>query len=130
MPIIIHICAAVTIGFDPVPYLVEEDDETVTLNVRIISGQLARLVEALVTTEEGSATSTAPVDFINPGTVTLQFDGLVTMQTVVINIENDVIFENPEMFFANLVSFDPAVNIAPGRAEITIVEDPERNDSK
>ncbi|XP_064387674.1 uncharacterized protein LOC135335909 isoform X6 [Halichondria panicea] len=118
----------VTIGFDPVSYLVEEDDGTVTLNVRIISSQLARPVEALVITEEASATSTTPADFINPGTVTLQFDGLATMHTVVINIDNDDIFENPEMFFANLVSFDPAVNIAPGRAEITIVEDPERND--
>ncbi len=117
-----------TIGFDPNTYLVEEDDGTVSLSVRIISGELARPVEVLLTTEEGSATSTAPVDFINPGIITLQFDSIANVLNAVITIRDDDIYENPEMFFANLTSFDPAVIIAPGRAEITIVEDPENND--
>ncbi len=125
-----NIFAVVTIGFDPITYLVEEDDGTVTLNVRIISGELARPVEVLVTTEEGSATSTAPVDFINPGIITLQFDSIANVLNAVISIRDDDIYENPEMFFANLTSFDPAVIIAPGRAEITIVEDPQNNDRK
>ncbi len=118
----------VTIGFDPVPYFVEEDDGRVALVIRVLDGQLGRPITAIVSTEDGTATSSAPQDFINLGSASITFDGDVSVQQVFVSIVNDDIFENIEMFFANLVSFDPAVIVAPSRAEISISEDPENND--
>lgn len=91
--------------------------------MRIISGELARPVDVILSTEDGSATSTAPVDYINPGDITLQFDSVAISLPATITIMNDDIFENQENFFANLISFDGAVIISPGRAEVLIDED-------
>ena len=118
-----HTHTVVTIGFDPILFMANEDDGTVSLTVRVISGQLGRPVEATVTTEEGTATSTAPMDYNNPGMITLQFDSVDTEQLAVITIVNDDIFENEENFFANLVSFDQAVIVNPMRAEVRIQAD-------
>ena len=76
-----------------------------------------------MTTEDGTATSTAPTDYTNPGTVTLSFDSTTLSQQVVISIENDDIYESVENFFANLASADPAVMVDPTRAEVVIAED-------
>ncbi len=122
--------AVVTIGFDPVPYSVEEDDGLVALRVRVISGVLGRPIDAIVTIEDGSATSTAPADFIDPGTVSISFDEFISEQQVFVTIIDDDVFENIEMFFANLVSFDPAVTTVPARAEVSISENSENNDRK
>ena len=112
-----------TIGFDPIIYNIDESTGFIVLVLRIISGELARPVDVILSTEDGSATSTAPVDYINPGDITLQFDSVADTQFARITIINDDIFENPENLFSNLISFDGSVIINPGRAEVLINED-------
>ena len=114
---------AVTIGFDPIIYNVDESAGPVELVVRIISGELARPVEVILSTADGSATSTAPVDYINPGDITLQFDSVTDIQFARITIRNDDIYENQENFFSNSISLDGSVIINPGSAEVLINED-------
>ena len=95
----------------------------VDLVMRIISGELARPVNVILSTEDGSATSTAPVDYINPGDTTLQFDSVADAQFARITITNDDIYENQENLFSNLISLDGSVIINPGSAEVLINED-------
>ena len=108
------------IGFDQTTYTVEEGDGSVTLTVSVLSGQVERGVEATLTFEDGTATSTSPVDYIDPGSLFLSFD---SSQQVVIFIENDNIYESVENFFANLTSSNPGVRVNPARAEVVILED-------
>ena len=112
-----------TIGFDPIIYNVDESAGPVELVVRIISGELARPVEVILSTEDATATSTAPVDYINPGDITLQFDSVTDTQFARITIMDDDIYEDQEFFISNLISFDGSVIINPGRAEVVINED-------
>ena len=123
-----HLHTGVTIGFDRTVYNVEEDVGTVTLTVSVQSGQLGRTVMATVDFTDGSATSTAPEDYINPGTVPLVFNSTTLSQQVVITIRDDDIYEHVESFFANLFSADSAVGVNPARAEVVIAEDD--NDGK
>ena len=118
-----HEYTVVIIGFDQTSYTVEEGDGRVTLTVSVQSGQLGRTVLATVTTEDDTATSTAPMDYTDPGTVSLLFDSTTLSQSVVISIENDDIYESVERFFANLASTDMAVMVDPERAEVVIAED-------
>ncbi len=69
------------------------------------------------------------LDFVDPGSITLQFNGSYTSQTVRITIIDDAILEHDESFFGKLTATDPAVTVEPDQAcaEATIIED---NDSK
>ncbi len=66
-------------------------------------------------------------DFVDPGPITLHFNGSSTSQTVRITIIDDAILEHDESFFGKLTATDPAVTVDPNQAEATIIED---NDSK
>ncbi len=67
------------------------------------------------------------LDFVDPGPITLQFDGSSTSRTVRITIIDDAIVEDDESFFGNLATTDAAVTVDPDEAEATIIED---NDGK
>ena len=117
----------VTIGFDPETYSVNEDGGSVTLTVRVLDGELARPVTVAFNTQDGTATSVAPVDYTAPALpIPLQFSGDQLVQTVVIPIENDDIVENTENFEGVLFTIDPAVILAPMTADVNIVD----NDGK
>ena len=54
----------VVVGFDPTEYEVDEDDGSVTLTVRLISGVLERNVTVFFQTGPGTATSTGTSNLI------------------------------------------------------------------
>ena len=113
----------VTIGFLPDDYSVNEADGTVTLTVRVLAGQLARPVEVDFTTQDGTATSTAPQDFVNPALpITLQFTPDDLEREVVVTIINDDITENTEFFNGLLSTIDRAVILNPDIANVDIID--------
>ena len=113
----------VTIGFLPVDYSVNEADGTVTLTVRVLAGQLARPVEVDFTTQDGTATSTAPEDFVNPALpITLQFTPDDLEREVVVTIIDDDITENIEFFNGLLSTIDRAVILNPDTANVDIID--------
>ena len=115
--------ADVTIGFRPVDYTVSEDAGTVTLIVQLIDGELARPVQVDLTTVDGTATSTAPADFVAPGLpIILEFTPDQSQQEVQITINDDVIVENTERFAAILSTVDQAVILDPERATVEITD--------
>ena len=114
----------VTIGFLPDDYSVNEADGTVTLTVRVLAGQLARPVEVDFTTRDGTATSTAPEDFVNSAVlITLQFTPDDLEREVVVTIINDNIPENAEFFNGLLSTIDLAVILDPDTANVEIIDD-------
>ena len=118
-----------TIGFRPVDYTVNENQGMVTISVQVLDGLLARSVEVDFATEDGTATSTAPADYLNQGLpITLQFTPTDGDEEVTVTIFNDDIVENDEMFAGVLSTIDRAVILGPDRASVQITEDP--NDCK
>ena len=120
---------AVTIGFDPTEYFVNETDGSVSLTVRVLAGQLARTVSVDFYTQDGTATSTPPADFISVTQalpITLQFSPTDLVQEATVTIINDDITENPEQFAGLLSSIDAAVILAPDSASVEIQD----NDGK
>ena len=114
----------VTIGFRPVQYTVNENAGTVTLFVHVLDGELARAVEVDFITEDGTATSSSPIDYNAPGVpITLQFTPDDLVAEVTITIENDDIIENAETFAGVLSTLDGAVYLAPERASVEITDD-------
>ncbi len=112
-----------TIGFDPDVYSVNEEDGTVSLTIRVLAGQLARTVSVNFFTQDGTATSTAPIDFIAvpPAIpITLQFSPTDLNLTATVTISNDDISEDSEQFDGLLFSNDPAVILAPSNASVEI----------
>lgn len=115
-----------TIGFNPDGYFVDEDAGSVSLTVQVLAGQLARTVSVDFFTEDGTATSTAPADFVsvNPALpITLQFSPTDLDLEARVTIINDDITENPERFSGLLASIDPAVILAPINASVEIRDD-------
>ena len=121
----------VSIGFQPVEYAVNENQAVVTIVVQLnlLGNQLTRSVEVNFTTEDGTAISTAPADYISPALpITLLFTPDGGDQEVNIILINDDIVENGESFAGVLSTIDRAVILDPGRARVEITEDP--NDGK
>lgn len=117
-----------TFGFVTDTYSVAESTGEVTLIFELIDGQLERVVSLDFAISDGTATSVAPIDFIDPGPHTLRFDNSTTRAEVHITIKDDDILESNENFFGNLATLDDtAVILNPGHIEIIIVED---NDGK
>ncbi len=67
------------------------------------------------------------LDFVDPGPITLQFNGSYTNWTVRMTIIDDAIVEDNESFFGKLTTIDPAVTVDPDQAVVAIYKD---NDSK
>ena len=116
---------AVTIGFDPDQYSVNEDDGSVSLTVQVLAGELARAVSVNFLTQDGTATSTAPTDFVSvaeASPIILHFSPTDLDLQATVTIINDTITENPEQFIGLLSSFDPAVILAPMNANVEILD--------
>ena len=113
----------VVIGFDTTMYSVDEDAGEVLLTVRVLASQLARPVSVNFTTQDGTATSSAPPDFnsvISTSPITLQFSPSDLVQQARVTIIDDSITENSELFAGLLSSIDSAVILAPDTASVEI----------
>ena len=115
---------AVIIGFAQDRFHVDENVGFVVLTVSILSGELAGPVSVNFSVKNGAAMST--IDYINPGDITLRFDGAIVEQIVRITIILDDILESTENFFSNLISSNPSVIINPRTAEVFINGDNDR----
>ena len=111
-----------TIGFDQLVYNVDEPDGTVTVTVSVLDGNLMRPAEVVFFTTDGTATSTAPVDFVGLDNVVLQFDENTLTRPIVLTIIDDAILEDEENFFGNLSTSDGAVDLLPVTTRINILE--------
>ena len=109
--------AEVTVGFERSLYEVRENNNEVEVCAVIISGQIARDISVMFTTEDDSAMS--PQDYTAQSTG-LTFSEPSTRACVDIDIADDDIFELDETFFGRLTSSDSAVNIDPGRQQTTV----------
>ena len=107
----------VTVGFERSLYEVREDNNEVEVCAVIISGQIARDISIMFSTEDDSAVS--PQDYTAQSTG-LTFSASSTRACVDIDIVDDEIFEVDETFFGSLVSSDAAVNIDPNRQQTTV----------
>jgi hypothetical protein len=114
---------AVQIGFEDPSYVVNEEDEQVTVFVAVLDGVLTSNVTVGFGTIPGTATSAAPSDF-TPVTPNLTFGPTTTRLPVTIPIVNDDIVESVENFFATLTLVTVGANVLvdPAGAEITIFD--------
>ena len=103
-------------------YSVGENDGTLQILASLVQGELQRPVEVLFSTQSDTATSEDPKDFQSLQRVALQFDELLIQNDVSVNIINDNIFEDDEIFFASLVTNDAFVDFGNNNATITIVD--------
>jgi len=111
---------------------VTETQGSVNLTVALLNGTLERTVEVLFSTNEGTATSTDPVDFSAVINLVITFGPSTTRQLVTVLIADDNIVEDNEQFFGSLNSSDGAVSLMPETAEVDILSgqtggDPESN---
>ena len=90
----------------------------------MLNGALETSVQVTVSTEDGTATSSDPADFVALAGEVLEFNATTSSQPVSVRILDDNILENDENFFAFLNSSNGAVILAPGRAMATIQEQP------
>jgi hypothetical protein len=91
---------AARIGFERTEYVVDEEDGSVTVVVRVLDGTLSGDVEVEFNTIDGSATTSGP-DYART-TPILTFGTSTTNQSVTIPINNDDVVETVEDFIANL----------------------------
>ena len=122
--ILYSLLAGVVIGFDPASLSVNETDGTVTFTISLLSGTLERSVLVNFFTTDGSATSTAPQDFVAMSNVPLEFSATTSSRQVTVTIINDNILENAEFFYGNLSTSDGVVQLSPATATVTIQEQP------
>ena len=132
-----------TIGFDPEEYVVSENDGSVTLMVRLISGVLEREVIVDFETSPGTATSAGDLNnlkystlhsivyILDPAdyerTVTqLTFSPTVAVNPVSVNIIDDEIHEDSENFFGVLTAPGQPAILNPDRAVVMITDDNDR----
>ena len=83
---------------------------------------LARPVQVFFSTADGSATSTSPADFDSVSNFAVEFDATTLSRLVTVNLVDDTILENAEVFFGNLNTTDDAVDLAPAAATGNIME--------
>ena len=125
--IVIHIhfflLAGVVIGFATDTYSVFEPDGIAMLTASVLNGMLARPVRVSFITNDGTASSTSPEDYIPVSNLVLEFDATTLSSQINISIVNDDILENPEFFYGNLSTSDGAVQLYPAAATVNIVDD-------
>ena len=111
----------VTIGFDPTElyYFADEAAGSVSLTIQVLAGQLARTLSVDFSTQDGSATSTDPVDFNNV-TQAVQFFPTDLFRGVTVTIIDDDLRENAERFTGLLSSTDAAVILDPSTTTVEI----------
>ena len=110
------------VGFDPIFYTVTETFSIVILTIRQTSGTLERPATVTFSTTDGSATSSAPADFLAVPGLLVVFDQVTNVREVNVTIINDAILEANENFFGNLMTADGAVSLSPASAEVVVQE--------
>ena len=94
-----------------------------TLTVEVLAGELARAVSVNFFTQDGTATSSAPADFLGvaeSSAIVLQFSPTDLSLPAIVTILEDDISENAEQFAGVLSSSDSAVILAPSNASVEI----------
>ena len=114
--------AGVTIGFTQSTYNTNEPAGSATLTVAVLSGTLLQPTQITFFTTDGTATSTAPVDFIGIPNSVLQFDANTLSLSVSVTLSDDNILEDAEYFGGNLVSSDMAIDLVPSEARVNITD--------
>ena len=132
-------------GFQPDEYEVNEDEGSVTLTVRLLSGVLERNVTVFFETSPGTATSArkattastslhnyiivnylvAAEDYVR-ATELLTFSPTTDANDVTVTIINDNIHEARETFFGILDAQGQPVITNPDTATVIIVDDSDR----
>ena len=113
----------VTIGFQSQHFITNEAAGAVTLKVEVLGVVLDIPVQVNLTIRDGTATSTAPEDYVKPMlpiTLTFPGDDSSLIQEAVINITDDNITENDEQFTCILSSIDPSIILDPDTASVII----------
>ena len=110
---------AVKIGFDPVMYTVDEGAGTVRLTIKVLDGSLGRDITLNYRTDDGTAT--AGEDYTSKDSMlTLSADA--TEETIEVDITDDDLLENAEMFTVVLSGAPARVTLTPDTAEVTITD--------
>ena len=117
----IYFHSGVTIGVQIPMYEVDEGNGTVEVCAILISGTLERTVTFTLSTQDGSATSTDPLDF-SAVLKNLTFDQMSSRQCLEIPIEDDDIVEEPERFTIVISEDDPDVDITTPTSVVTITD--------
>jgi hypothetical protein len=115
----VAIAAPGVIGFDPVFYVVDETDGTVTIIVTRTGGS-----EGTVTVDYATAdgTATAPADYTSVSG-TLTFGDGVTQQSFTVPIAADSVAEQDETFTITLSNVTGGATLGPATAVVTIAGD-------
>ena len=110
----------VVIGFDPDMYTVNEGDGTVELTVKVLAGSLTRDVTLNYETMDGSATAGEDYTYKMD---TIVLSSSVTEETIMVDITDDALLENAEMFTVVLSGTPVGVTLTPAIATVTISDD-------
>lgn len=114
--------AGISIGIERSRYAVSEDDGSIEVCALLTSGSLERRVTLTLSSQDGGASSTDPVDF-SAVAVQLQFDERTLKQCAVISITNDNIVEESEDFMLMITTDDLDVTLSgDGMSTITITD--------
>ena len=111
----------VEIGFDPDTYTVDEGAGTIALTVKVLRGALGRAVTLSYETRDGTGTATAGEDYTSKAT-TLTLSAGETETTVMVDIIDDSLLEEAEMFTVVLSGAPAGVTLTPDTAEVTITD--------
>ena len=111
----------VEIGFDPDTYTVDEGAGTIELTVKVLRGALGRTVTLSYETRDGTGTATAGEDYTSKAT-TLTLSAGETETTVMVDIIDDSLLEEDEMFTVVLSGAPAGVTLTPDTAEVTITD--------
>ena len=117
----IYFHSGVVIGVEFPTYEVDESNGTIEVCAILISGTLERIVTFALSTQDGSATSTDPLDF-SAVLKNLTFDQKSSRQCVDIPIKDDDIVEEPERFTVVVTRDDPDVVITSPTSVVTITD--------
>ena len=101
-----------------------EPDGTLTISASILDGTLMRPAEVMFSTTDGTATSSAPHDFLELDAIAmvLLFDENTLNHSINITIISDATLEDLEYFFGNLITSDDAVDLLSNTTRINILE--------
>ena len=111
---------AVVIGFDPVPYSVDENDGSVVLTVKLLNGTLTETVVVNYETMGGSAI--AGKDYMRKSGMLTWSPGTTEM-TITVSIIDDITHEPDQMFTVELIGTPADITLDPAIATVTITDD-------
>ena len=111
---------AVVIGFDPVPYSVDENDGSVVLTVKLLNGTLTETV--VVNYEAMGGSAIAGKDYMRKSGMLTWSPGTTEM-TITVSIIDDITHEPDQMFTVELIGTPADITLDPAIATVTITDD-------